>query len=110
MPEEPDLPWSDQPVWKSIDCGPGWWPIIAGLDQDLRALYPEYRVVQVKEKFGGLRYYTEGVGEAGKRLIRLAEQIAEMTCEECGQPGKPRSRRGWMKTLCDTDAAEWSQR
>jgi hypothetical protein len=49
------------------------------------------------------------VGEAGKRLIRLAEQIAEMTCEECGQPGRLHTG-DWYKTLCDEDAAKWAEK
>jgi hypothetical protein len=42
-----------------ISCGPGWYPILARLDTGLAAIDPGYVVQQVKEKFGGLRYYTE---------------------------------------------------
>lgn len=40
-----------------ISCGPGWYPIICRLDQEIAALSPGYHVQQVKEKFGGLRFY-----------------------------------------------------
>lgn len=53
------LPWSSR--YKGVDCDEGWTELIYQLHQDLEALYPDYTVVQVKEKFGGLRYYTEGV-------------------------------------------------
>jgi hypothetical protein len=39
-----------------IDCGPGWYPILVGLDLRLAELAPGYEVYQVKEKFGTLRY------------------------------------------------------
>jgi hypothetical protein len=40
-----------------ISCQPGWYPMIARLDDDISTLLPHYEVHQVKEKFGGLRYY-----------------------------------------------------
>lgn len=109
MTDKPDLPWSDHPAWRSVDCGPGWWPIVARLDQDLREVYPDYRVTQVKEKFGTLRYYTEGYTDAMGVRIREAEEESARTCEECGQPGTLRTDR-WYRTLCDADEAkrqEW---
>lgn len=109
--EKPELPWSDHPVWVGIDCGRGWWPLIADLDRDLRAIYPDYKVVQVKEKFGSLRYYVEspppalpaGVAQRFSDRLREAEALAAATCEECGQPGRPRDR-SWIRTLCDEHA------
>jgi hypothetical protein len=44
---------------------------------------------QVKEKFGGLRFYYNG--------------------EECGKPGELRTG-GWMRTLCDEHEAERQER
>lgn len=99
---KPEVQWSDAPVWRSIDTGPGWWPIIAQLDQDLRGLYPDYKVIQVKEKFGGLRFYADGVDQPGYELIAAAERLASETCEECGQPGTLRTDI-WYRTLCDAD-------
>jgi hypothetical protein len=43
--------------WMSV--GPGWYPIIVALDAHLATIDPDYVVHQVKEKFGGLRYYYE---------------------------------------------------
>ncbi len=46
------------PHWgRSIACGPGWFPLIARLHTDLLELDPNYVVLQIKEKFAGLRYY-----------------------------------------------------
>ena len=40
-----------------IDCGPGWYPLLAELDAHLGALIPDYEIHQVKEKYGTLRFY-----------------------------------------------------
>jgi hypothetical protein len=39
-----------------ICCDRGWYPLIVELDEQLRALLPDYIIHQVKEKFGGLRF------------------------------------------------------
>ena len=56
-------------------------------------------VLQVKEKFGTLRFYCDGT-KAIHRYIRLAERLSSVTCEECGKPGTP-SHSGWIQTLCE---------
>lgn len=107
---KPELPWADRPVWMSIDIGPGWWPLVTRLDADLRAIYPEYQVAQVKEKFGELRYYIEGVPQdlysQVYERIRDAERESSRTCEECGEPGEQESVYGWMATLCPIHSDE----
>lgn len=40
-----------------IDCGPGWFGLLADLDRRLKRIFPAYRVVEVKEKFATLRFY-----------------------------------------------------
>ena len=56
---------------------------------------------QVKEKYGGLRFYmTCGTDEIFD-LIEKAEALSYKTCEECGEPGEERNT-GWIRTLCDT--------
>jgi hypothetical protein len=83
-----------------ISCGAGWYPIIVELDQSIATIYPEYEVQQVKEKFGGLRYYCDhdGVDEVAK-LIGAAELRAAKTCEDCGALGRLLDK-GWLRTLC----------
>jgi hypothetical protein len=62
-----------------------------------------FAVVQVKEKFGGLRYYTNYGSDRINTFINLAERLADVTCEECGRVGKERPG-SWIRTLCDTCA------
>ena len=56
-------------------------------------------VLQVKEKWGGLRFYVSGTTEL-LDFIDEMEARSLKTCEVCGQPGKPREG-GWIRTLCD---------
>lgn len=42
---------------RHISCGPGWYQLLVELDQMMAAIEPGYELYQVKEKFGGLRYY-----------------------------------------------------
>ena len=59
--------------------------------------------VQVKEKFGGLRFYTNYSDNVVNALISMAESMSYRTCEVCGTPGKSR-HGGWIRTLCDEHA------
>lgn len=60
---------------------------------------------QVKEKFGTLRFYYHGGDEQIYGMVRMAESMSAVTCEECGTPGKIRNG-GWIRTLCDHHAKE----
>lgn len=91
----------------SYECGDGWLPIIEELFDKIQVLvdndpaYFEFMVLQVKEKFGGLRVYTTGYDEKIDKLIDEAECKCLLTCENCGQPGHMTYRGTWMQTLCD---------
>ena len=100
-------------------CGEGWWPIIAELCGQIQnhinwrnrqsEIVPQVVVGQIKEKFGGLRFYYSGGDDEISGMVRMAEAWANNTCETCGAPGK-RREGGWIKTLCDTHEAERQQR
>lgn len=85
-----------------IAVGDGWYNII---DKLCAKLEPQGVVAgQVKEKFGGLRFYINPVDNGDWNMIHKAINEAEAesfrTCETCGKPGE---RRGgsWVRTLCD---------
>jgi len=100
--------------------GPGWWLILKILcnhihyhvkwKNEQRDKYgrgdgcPAVTVLQIKEKFGGLRFYYEGGDNTIDGMVRMAESWAAHTCEECGNPGKSRNS-GWIRTLCDEHEA-----
>lgn len=109
--------------------GEGWWPIIEALCGQIDS-YTKWRtntreallkdnpyghsipdvitpvtVAQIKEKFGGLRFYYDGGDEHISGMVRMAEVWAHCSCEECGSPGTS-GGKGWIKTLCPTHRAE----
>ncbi len=85
---------------------PGWNLLIKNLIQDLINLGWDKEVIQVKEKFGGLRFYiNEGTSEIHQRIAK-AEIESMKTCEITGKPGKLRNDIGWYRTLCDEEYYE----
>lgn len=89
-------------VGKGCSIGDGWGDLVVELYQDLVKIYPDVEVNQVKEKFGGLRFYTGGMPEEGLARVRKAEQQSYRTCERCGRYGKSRGG-SWITTLCTWD-------
>lgn len=59
----------------------------------------QVEAVQVKEKFGTLRFYYNGGNEYIDGLVSFAESMSSIICENCGQPGKTNDS-GWRSTLC----------
>ena len=94
--------------------GPGWRPSVSKLMDDLLELGWDGSVSQVKEKFGGLRFYvgfnptlgfgpSPGLTIAMDDLIDKAQEQSFFMCEDCGKPGRTDGWGGmWVKTLCDT--------
>lgn len=81
----------------------GWNLIIKNLIQDLIKLGWNKEVIQVKEKFGGLRFYINEGTDAIHERIGQAELESMKTCEITGKPGKLRTDIGWYRTLCDEE-------
>ena len=99
--------------------GEGWWPIVevlcAQIDHYIKWKNRDTQVVapvivhQIKEKFGGLRFYFEGGDEYCRGLAAMAEEWCNTVCETCGERGTKRAG-GWMRTLCDKHELEYQDR
>jgi hypothetical protein len=83
------------------EVGDGWALIVEELITGLKAVGWDGDLQQIKEKFGGLRFYVGNATSEMHSLIDAAEQKSLKTCEVCGSPGETRDRL-WIKTLCDT--------
>lgn len=102
------------PMMTSItNVGEGWHPLIKELEEKLNEIDPNFELQQVKEKFGGLRYYANtGVSSTVAalqfhELVSVAEGKSVLICEECGKPGETHPGTfGWLKTLCPDHQAE----
>lgn len=110
------IPLNEAHIW--VD--EGWHNLIKKLVFDIKELIPEeaINILQVKEKFGGLRFYVGTSYEYSEqltqqqsielnekwnkilKLIDLAEEKSYITCMICGEKGKIR-KGGWLVTLCD---------
>ena len=81
------------------------------LDEKKKKLEEELQLiptaVQVKEKFGGLRFYVDGGNDRVWDIIQNAESLSYHVCEECSTMRTVRLRNhGWMATLCDACAVK----
>ena len=111
--KQKDLPMNQTAMCWGIDTGDGWYNIIDtmchqiqlhlehNLNKDEDPEVVKVEAVQVKEKFGTLRFYYTGGNEFISGLIWMAEALSGKTCEECGSPGTPNDS-GWIRTLCQS--------
>lgn len=83
--------------------GGGWAPLIKEIFQFIEKNRVHSKVIQVKEKWGGLRVYTDVVHEALDQKIREMEKKSFEICEICGEAGKLREG-SWYRTLCENHA------
>ncbi len=98
-----------------LRCGDGWFTLIYELCGVLqfntdKNNYPQVVAEQIKEKFGGLRfYYTSEVVDCGENkekyghirgAVGFAESMSYHICEMCGNAGKARGKC-FLLTLCD---------
>jgi len=56
--------------------------------------------LQIKEKFGGLRFYTNGGDEHCQGVISYVENLSYSTCEKCGTNQNIGYTKGWISTVC----------
>ena len=109
-----------------FECGDGWFNILDQLmsniqhhidwnNKNFEKGYTQYKQVsqvtldQVKEKFGTLRFYYTGGDDVIDGMVRMAESMSGVTCEECGNSGTT-GVQGWITTLCETHRAAREER
>lgn len=99
-----------EPLW--ISCNEGWHDLIDDLSRKIseaadRFPHRSVTVVQIKEKFGGLRYYLnyEDMNDDSihviEKIVRDTESKSYKICEDCsGEADICSPKHYWMKTLC----------
>jgi len=84
--------------------------ITADKHESNKKLAEKFKIVQIKEKFGGLRFYIEGTDyKEHKEIhawIQFAEIMADGLCEGCGTNQALGVTSGWMRTICQPCAIE----
>ena len=61
----------------------------------------QYRVVQIKEKYAGLRWYDNGSPGNVNNIINDYSHLSENICINCGKPDVPVTDMGWMLPECE---------
>ena len=91
-------------LWREetcIECRDGWFDLLMDLSTALEALGEDIEVVQVKEKYGTLRFYINGGTAKADELISAAEARSSVTCDICGAEGTLDTSRHWRSTRCE---------
>lgn len=96
------------PCW----CGDGWFQIIWNMLEELEQfcktrVFPlNLQLLEIKEKYGGMRV-DFGCGDTSSaildrvyEIIEKYENLAEDTCESCGDKGKVYEVNGWLSAYC----------
>jgi hypothetical protein len=102
----------------------GWFALVDGLCSDIETLLRNQAgrivVAQVKEKFGGLRFYydwddaddagadleTSLLKERVRALVDEARARTTLICQKCGDPATLKLHGGWTAALCDQHAVQ----
>lgn len=89
-----------------FDVGDGWYHLLDVLCEELQRETdqgaPQVVASQVKEKFGGLRFYVESANARQMAMIDIAEALSLRVCDVCGSPGTlGESTTGWLSTRCE---------
>lgn len=97
------------PPW-GFEHGEGWTALVADLCQRINETLQQepsarFRVKQIKEKFGALRFYyaLQSSNETARAIDALVDEACERSehiCEQCGHEGNLTQRNGWLLTWC----------
>lgn len=87
------------------DCGDGWYDLIVDLCYEIQEYcqlnkvdMATLKVLQVKEKYGELRFHLESIPEGLYEITKKYEKLSKDVCEMCGGLGKSRGRT-WIEKL-----------
>lgn len=106
-----DAPLREALMAFGFECDDGWKEIIWALSMKIENWNEEHpetpvQAVQVKEKYGGLRFYVTHEPDEIAELIDNAEKASYKTCEITGEHGRLCRKGGWYKTLCRKEASK----
>ena len=99
--------------WTPLDEMPIGWnaafgeKLCAELAEELDAhnKLEDYRIVEIKEKFGELRWYDNGNTHHGYEIIDKYRKLSRYTCVLCGKPAT-RVSTAYIMPFCDEHIGE----
>jgi len=89
-----------------FEIGPGWKKVVNdGLEKLSKEVKSkginDFRIVQIKEKFGELRIYTNWSTDELDTILEDLETTCITTCEKCGSDQGKFRGDGWLRVTCD---------
>lgn len=82
----------------------GWKEIAHKMIEECEAIYPDWEIIDLKEKYGALRCYDDGVPTPLRdkidTILDKYEAMSGRTCCRCGNPATKIST-GWILPWCD---------
>ena len=116
LPLQPIIDRLSEKYSTSVDIDEGWYEIALHCNDELAKIDPDYTILQIKQKFGELRYYfqpsssaTEEMRHKMLTIVLLHESKAKKTCEATGGAGVlMKSPTGYYRTLNPEYAANTS--
>ena len=93
---------------QAVACvGKGWESLVRKVYNARTAIGTTVGIIQVKEKWGGLRIYTDYYdAELEKTIMQVGEESLRI-CHDCGSAAGLVKKGGWYQTLCDKHRGEW---
>ena len=94
---------------QAVDCvGKGWEKLVRKVYNARTAIGTTVGIIQVKEKWGGLRIYTDYYdSELEKTIMQVGEESLRV-CEQCGSPAGLVKKGTWYQTRCDEHRDDWT--
>ncbi len=84
--------------------GPGWEHLVRRVYNAIAGLGLNTGIINVKEKFGGLRIYPDYWQDDLEKVIIEVETESFTVCEKCGKDGGLRNMGGIYQTACEEHA------
>ena len=105
----------EDPVYTRLDDMPPGWHMAFGVEmcEDIRdallyeggdELLDSYRIGQIKEKYGELRWYSSPHLKIIDEIIDYYTEVSSRTCARCGVAAQKINLHGWLIPLCDSCA------
>lgn len=101
------------PIQFGFQCGNGWYMLLEELLHSIEwHLDPDHswprkeriplHIHEIKEKFGGLRFYYSGGDDVVRGMVHFAEHLSYYICEQCGSTKNVKQTEGRITTtLCE---------